>query len=97
MRKQLFDFGMATEHLNRNEENIIYREGWNGKGMYVKVCNGSKIIIAGEEKELNVHFVIKNVNNTFSTWVPSVNDCLAKDWVLSTLTEFKGQTLTRGV
>ena len=29
---------------------------------------------------LNEHFLIKNVNNTLSTWVPSINDCLAEDW-----------------
>lgn len=29
----------------------------------------------------NAYMAIKNVDNTVSTWVPSVNDCLADDWV----------------
>ena len=28
----------------------------------------------------NAYMAIKNVDNTVSTWVPSVNDCLATDW-----------------
>ena len=28
----------------------------------------------------NAYMAIKNVDNTVSTWVPSVNDCLASDW-----------------
>ena len=28
----------------------------------------------------NSYFAIKNVNDTVSTWVPSINDCLAEDW-----------------
>jgi len=31
----------------------------------------------------NAYMAIKNVDNTVSTWVPSVNDCLAEDWVIS--------------
>lgn len=29
---------------------------------------------------VNPHFLIKNVDSTLSTWVPSINDCLAEDW-----------------
>ena len=28
----------------------------------------------------DAYMAIKNVNETVSTWVPSVNDCLAEDW-----------------
>jgi glutathione synthase/RimK-type ligase-like ATP-grasp enzyme len=87
-----FDFGMAIVHADRDANNIISRNGWNGKNMYVKVCADSEISVSGEKKTLNKHFVIKNVDGSFSTWVPSVNDCLAKDWVLSTLEEFNKQS-----
>ena len=30
--------------------------------------------------EYNAYMAIKNVNETVSTWVPSVNDCIAEDW-----------------
>ena len=91
------DFGMATIHIKRGDNNVITRSGWNGKGMYVKLCRNTKIEIDGEMKDLNEHFVIKNVNGSFSTWVPSVNDALATDWETKTLADFKGVTLPRGV
>lgn len=91
------DFGMATIHIKRDDNNVITRSGWNGKGMYVKLCRNTKIEIDGEMKDLNEHFVIKNVNGSFSTWVPSVNDALSTDWETKTLADFKGASLTRGV
>lgn len=91
------DFGMATIYIKRDDNNVITRSGWNGKGMYVKLCRNTKIEIDGEMKDLNEHFVIKNVNGSFSTWVPSVNDALATDWETKTLADFKGASLTRGV
>lgn len=30
----------------------------------------------------NAYLAIKNVNDTVSTWVPSINDCLAEDWYI---------------
>lgn len=56
----------------------VCRAGWNGKGMWVEIVDGKDFKFS----ELLPHFVIKNVNNSFSTWVPSVNDCLAEDWML---------------
>jgi hypothetical protein len=32
--------------------------------------------------EYEPYFAIKNVKGTVSTWVPSVNDCLADDWYI---------------
>lgn len=91
------DFGMATIHIKRDANNVITRKGWNGKGMYVKLCRNTNIEIDGAMKALNDHFVIKNVNGSFSTWVPSVDDTLETDWECKTLNDFKGAALTRGV
>ena len=33
-----------------------------------------------EFSELNKFFTIKNVKNSFDTWVPSIADILAEDW-----------------
>ena len=89
------NFGDALKALK--EDKKVARKGWNGKGMYVKLCRNTKIEIDGETKDLNDHFVIKNVNGSFSTWVPSVNDTLETDWECKTLNDFKGAALTRGV
>lgn len=68
------NFGEALEELKKGR--AVAREGWNGKGMSViyvpeKIEFGTKY---------NPFFQIKNVNESISTWVPSINDCLAEDW-----------------
>ena len=83
--EELHLLGDAIKYLKENNNHVIYRQGWNGKGMYVKICNDTSITIKSESKPLNEHFVIKNVDDSFSTWVPSVNDCLAADWVFAAL------------
>ena len=83
------DFGEALHLLKEGKK--LAREGWNGKGMFI-VFVPSKVInlnekfkeLFGKDKvEFNQHFVIKNVDGSVSTWVPSVNDCLAEDWYVT--------------
>jgi len=81
-------FGQAIESLKSGQK--VARKGWNGKGMFVyyvpanaypaqtgvaKSHFGSDALVP-----YNAYMAIKNVNNTVSTWVPSVNDCLSEDW-----------------
>lgn len=79
------DFGRAIAALKVGRK--VSRAGWNGKGMFVYYVppgtypartEAAKSI--GENVEYNAYFAIKNVNGTVSTWVPSINDCLAEDW-----------------
>lgn len=80
------NFGKALEEVKKGRR--IARKGWNGKGMFVYyVPENSYPAVAevakkefGEMVKYNPYFAIKNVNGTVSTWVPSVNDCLAEDW-----------------
>ena len=84
----LFDFGVALTHLKQGSR--IVRKGWNGKGMFVylvpaasyPVQTGAAKAYFGEGSMVpyNAYMAIKNVDGTVSTWVPSVNDCLAEDW-----------------
>ena len=67
-------FGLAIEALKTGQR--VARAGWNGKGMWVEYVPAKDFSFS----ELNPHFVIKNTNNSFSTWVPSITDCLADDW-----------------
>ena len=81
-------FGHAVELLKGGHR--VAREGWNGKGMFVyfvppasyPVQTGAAKAHFGEGAMVpyNAYMAIKNVNETVSTWVPSVNDCLAEDW-----------------
>lgn len=82
------DFGLALILMKRGFK--LARGGWNGKGMFVYlVIGGNYPVQMGAIKEYadeqgtvkyNPYMAIKNVDNSISTWVPSVNDCLAEDW-----------------
>ena len=83
------NFGQAIEALKQGRK--VERKGWNGKGMFVyyvppaayPVQTDAAKSFFGENSVVpyNAYLAIKNVNNTVSTWVPSINDCLAEDWV----------------
>lgn len=82
------NFGQALEAIKAGQR--IARTGWNGKGMFAYlVPPASYPVQTGAAKEhfgegamvpYNAYMAIKNVDETVSTWVPSVNDCLADDW-----------------
>ena len=67
-------FGLAIEAMKKGLR--VARAGWNGEGMWIEYVPGRDFSFS----ELLPHFAIKNANNSFSTWVPSINDCLAEDW-----------------
>lgn len=83
-------FGLAIEALKAGKK--VARAGWNGKGMFVyyvpaniyPVQTGAAKSHFGEGAMVpyNAYMAIKNVNETVSTWVPSVNDVLAEDWMI---------------
>ncbi len=70
-----FSFGKAVELMRSGQK--VARTGWNGSGMYTQLNDACDF----EFSELNEFFTIKNVKNSFNTWVPSVSDILADDWV----------------
>jgi hypothetical protein len=82
-------FGMALEALKMGLR--VARVGWNGRGMFVYLVPAASYPVqTGAAKEhfgegsmvpYSAYLAIKNVNETVSTWVPSVNDCLSDDWI----------------
>lgn len=80
------NFGQALEFTKQSKK--VARQGWNGKGIFVYYVPEAKYKTTtdvakrefGEYVQYNAYFAIKNVNSTVSTWVPSINDCLAEDW-----------------
>jgi hypothetical protein len=68
------DFGAAKLMLKHGWK--AGRKGWNGKGMYIQYVNG----IDFEHAIIEPFLVIKNVKNSFNTWVPSISDLFAEDW-----------------
>ncbi|MGX5885219.1 DUF2829 domain-containing protein, partial [Burkholderia gladioli] len=81
-------FSCALSWLKQGHR--IARTGWNGKDMFVyfvpaasyPVQTGAAKAHFGEGSMVpyNAYLAIKNANDTVSTWVPSVGDCLAEDW-----------------
>jgi hypothetical protein len=82
------NFGEALECLKDGCK--VARHGWNGNGMFVYYVPAASYPAMtevaknefGEMVKYNPYFTIKTVQGSVSTWVPSVNDCLAEDWVL---------------
>jgi hypothetical protein len=81
-------FGQAIEAMKAGQK--VARAGWNGKGMFAYYVpansypaqTGAAKSHFGEGSMVpyNAYMAIKNVNETVSTWVPSVNDVLSDDW-----------------
>ncbi|CAN7538614.1 DUF2829 domain-containing protein [Variovorax sp. LjRoot130] len=88
--KALLKFGVALSLLKEGVK--VARVGWNGKGMFVYlVPPASYPAQTGAAKEhfgegamvpYNAYLALKTVEGSVSTWVPSINDCLAEDWVV---------------
>ncbi|MDB3560351.1 DUF2829 domain-containing protein [Clostridioides difficile] len=72
--KATMGFDEALKYLKKGYK--VARTGWNGKGMYVQMDKGGDY----EFSEIYPFFVIKNILNSFNTWVLSVSDLLANDW-----------------
>lgn len=88
MKTNSLTFSHALDAIKLGKK--IARTGWNGKGMFVYfVPAASYPAQTGVAKEYfgaaalvpyAAYMAIKNVDETVSTWVPSVNDVLAEDW-----------------
>jgi hypothetical protein len=82
------NFGQAVEYLKSGSK--VAREGWNGKGMFVYYVPANNYPAQtdvaketfGDMVSYNPYLAIKTVSGSVSTWVPSINDCLAEDWEL---------------
>jgi hypothetical protein len=85
---QMMTFGDAVHMLKLGKK--VARFGWNGKGMFVYLVPAASYPVqTGAAKShfgegalvpYNAYLAIKNVDDTVSTWVPSINDVLAEDW-----------------
>jgi hypothetical protein len=81
-------FGLAIEALKKGKK--VARAGWNGKGMFIYYVPANAYPAQtgaakshfgdGSLVPYNAYIAIKNVNETVSTWAPTINDALADDW-----------------
>ena len=87
------DFAIAIRAVKEGYR--ITRKGWNGRGMFVIYQKGYPEGIPcnlqtaeawglneGDPFVCQPYLQIKNVDGSHSMWVPSINDCLATDWII---------------
>ena len=87
-KEHIMDFGGALKVLKAGGK--VTRSGWNGKGLFIYLVPAAKYAAQtgaakshfGEEAFIpyNAYLALKDINNTVSTWAPSVTDALAEDW-----------------
>lgn len=86
-------FGGALELIKMGFK--VARKGWNGKGQFVVYqkgypdgipCNSQTAqawgMNEGDLFKCNPYLQIRCVDGSHSMWVPSVDDCLAEDWMV---------------
>ena len=87
----MFDFGMALEALKRGK--AVSRKGWNGKGMFLTLQNGSEVEGNNMRNEpakkyygdckakICPHIDMKAADGSYVVgWLASQTDLLAEDW-----------------
>lgn len=87
----MFDFGMALEALKRGK--AVARKGWNGKGMFITLQNGSEVEGNNMKNEpakkyygdckakICPHIDMKAADGSYVVgWLASQTDMLAEDW-----------------
>lgn len=78
------DFGWALAQLR--EGNKMARRGWNGKKMYIWLCDceGEKWTNdAGETFTRQSYIYMKTAQDMVVPWLASQSDMLAEDWCLA--------------
>lgn len=83
-------FGDALQALKAGKR--VARAGWNGKGMFVYYVRAAAYLAQSEAAKTYFgenayvpyapYLALKGVDEKVSTWVPSINDVLAEDWVV---------------
>lgn len=82
------NFGKALEALKEGKK--VARSGWNGKGMFLFLVQGSTFNVnrppllgiypEGTEIKYHAHIDMKTADNQIVPWLASQTDMLANDW-----------------
>lgn len=84
------DFGQALGAIKAGRK--VAREGWNGKGMFLFLVNGSRFQVnrppllgiypEGTEVDYRPHIDMKTAQGDVVPWVASQSDLLSDDWTI---------------
>lgn len=81
------NFGQAIEALKEGKR--VSRSGWNGKGMFLFLVNGSNLIVNREpllsimgevEVTYRPHIDMKDAEGKVVPWIASQTDMISDDW-----------------
>jgi Protein of unknown function (DUF2829) len=82
------NFGQALEALKAGQ--LVSRSGWNGKGMFLYLVNGSRFTVnkapllgiypPGTEINYLPHIDMKTADGSCVPWLASQADLLSEDW-----------------
>ena len=85
-------FSQALEYLKGGQR--LSRSGWNGKGMFVFLVQGSTFEVSrpplnefyseGTEVTYHPHVDMRCADGSISVWLCSQTDMLANDWAIVT-------------
>lgn len=86
----MFSFSEALIHLKAGKK--VARQGWNGKGMFIFLVNGSTFQVnyppllgiypEGTTINYHAHVDMKTADGTIVPWICSQTDMLADDWTI---------------
>ena len=86
--KPIGDFGTAIRALKEGRR--VCRAGWNGKGMFLFLVNGSNFVVnrepllsimgEGTMATYRPHIDMKDAEGKVVPWLASQTDMLAEDW-----------------
>lgn len=83
------NFSKALELLKQGKK--VARNGWNGKGQFVYFVAGGnypaqmdaiKGVFENDLVPYRPYMALKTAQGDVATWVPSVSDILAEDWIV---------------
>ena len=84
------DFGDAIRAMKNGKR--VARDGWNGKGMFLFLVNGSTFTVnrepllsimgEGTQVQYHAHIDMKTAQGYVVPWLASQSDMLADDWVV---------------
>lgn len=86
------NFGDAVEAMKSGLGVKVARSGWNGKGMFLFLVNGSTFEVnrapllgiypEGTIIDYQPHIDMKTADDTVVPWLASQSDVLAEDWLV---------------
>ena len=82
------DFGDAIRAMKDGKR--VARDGWNGKGMFLFLVNGSSFTVSrepllsimgeGTQIQYHAHIDMKTAQGYVVPWLASQSDMLSEDW-----------------